>query len=226
MKLIFHVDFSAYYPSIEEESFWGINNATMDELKGENISKLFQQWQGFYEKNSYPLAFFNRTNKVKLTPQQYITEVMIAFDSITDERKHNKSPSEYKNLKRDIYREFQSRFSELGLNEKDIFLNTGRAVELKTRIKNAISITGSHFCYDGQVFDDEEVATVLKNIRNSSVHGIEIKLTKNIRPQHYYSLGNYCEKLLIQYIRREVLKLGPLTTDMLPSSRTEKNKTT
>ena len=61
-----------------------------------------------------------------------------------------------------------------------------------------------------QCFDDEEVAVMLKNIRNSSAHGIEIKPTRTIRPKHYYSLGNFCETLLIQYIRREILQLGSL----------------
>ena len=54
-----------------------------------------------------------------------------------------------------------------------------------------MSITGSNFYYDMQCFDDEEVAVMLKNIRNSSAHGIEIKPTRTIRPKHYYPLGNF-----------------------------------
>ena len=206
-RLIFHVDFSAYYPSISDEAFWGVNNVTVDELKGDNISKLFDRWQALYSKNSYPLTFFNRTNKDKLTPRQYITEVIIAFDSITDNRKKKKSSGECEKLKREIYQTFEPRFSGLGLTEKDISLNSASRNDLKHRIINAMSISGTHFRFGDQEFNDEEVATMLKNIRNSSAHGIEIKTTKNIRPQHYYSLGNFCEELLIQYIRREVLKL-------------------
>ena len=72
----------------------------------------------------------------------------------------------------DIFQSFQSRFSELGLTEKDIFLCYSRPAELKERIKRAMSITGFNFYYDMQCFDDEEVAVMLKNIRNSSAHGI------------------------------------------------------
>lgn len=206
-KLIFHVDFSSYYPSISDETFWGVNNVTVDELKGDNISKLFDRWQALYIKNSYPLTFFNRTDRDKLTPRQYITEVIIAFDSITDNRKKKKYSGECKKLKRDIYQMFETRFSGLGLTEKDISLNSVSCNDLKHRIIKAMSISGVHFRFGEQEFNDEEVATMLKNIRNSSAHGIEIKPTKNIGPQHYYSLGNYCTELLIQYIRREILKL-------------------
>ena len=176
-------------------------------MKGDNISKLFDRWQALYIKNSYPLTFFNRTDRDKLTPRQYITEVIIAFDSITDNRKKKKYSGECKKLKRDIYQMFETRFSGLGLTEKDISLNSVSCNDLKHRIIKAMSISGVHFRFGEQEFNDEEVATMLKNIRNSSAHGIEIKPTKNIGLQHYYSLGNYCTELLIQYIRREILKL-------------------
>ena len=76
------------------------------------------------------------------------------------------------------------------LPEKDIFLNSVLCNDLKHRIIKAMSISGVHFRFGKQEFNDEEVATMLKNIRNSSAHGIEIKPTKNIGPQHYYLLGN------------------------------------
>ena len=185
----------------------GVNNVTIDELKGENISKLFDRWQALYSKNSYPLAFFNRIDKDKLTPRQYIAGVITAFDSITDKREKNKNHDKYKNLKREIYQFFQSQFSALGLTEKNIVLAYERFDTLKRRIENAMSLMNMHFSYNEKNFDDDEVATILKNIRNSSAHGIEITPTKNIRLQHYYSLGEFCEKLLIQYIRKNVLEL-------------------
>ena len=205
--LIFHVDFSAYYPSINEESFWGVNNVAMEELKGDKISRLFKRWQALYSKNSYPLAFFNRTNKNKLTPRQYIVEVITAFDSITDEREKNINRNKYKKLKREIYQLFQSQFSELGLTESNIALTYERPDTLKARIEKAMVLTNIHFSYREKPFNDDEVAAMLRNIRNSSAHGKDIKPTKNIRPQHYYSLGEFCENLLIQYIRMNVLKL-------------------
>ena len=206
-KLVFHVDFSAYYPSISEETSWGANNVTVEELKGDNISKLFDRWQALYSKNPYPLAFFNRTDKDKLTPRQYIVEVITAFDSITDKRAKNKNHDKYKELKREIYHSFQSEFLMLGLTESNIVLTYERPDTLKARIKHAMNLMNMHFSYNEKRFDDDEVATMLKNIRNSSAHGTEITSTKNMGPQHYYSLGNFCERLLIQCIRKEVLKL-------------------
>ena len=95
----------------------------------------------------------------------------------------------------------------LGLTESNIVLTYERPDTLKARIKHAMNLMNMHFSYNEKRFDDDEVATMLKNIRNSSAHGTEITSTKNMGPQHYYSLGNFCERLLIQCIRKEVLKL-------------------
>ena len=207
-KLILHVDFSAYYPSIEEEKNWGNNNIkTPDELNGIGISTLFNRWHAEYVKNSYPLSFLNNTDKTKLTPLQYISQVIIAFDSISDKRSNDVESENIKTLRNEIYSVYQSKFASLGINKNDIFFRYTKGPSLKSRIMTAMSESNMHFKYDNQEFKDEEVAQILKNIRVSSAHGKETEPTQNIRPYHYYALSQFSEKLFIEYIRREVLKL-------------------
>lgn len=208
-KLIFHVDYSAYYPAIEDEVSWGENNITISELEKEGYSNLFSKWQTSYEQNSYPLSFFNRTNKEKLTPRQYITEIIVAFDSFTDKRKSEKLKKEYIEFRNDIYNSFSSRFPELHLAKEDIKFDINHSESLKSRVLNAISECDMHFYNDGMYLEAIEVAEMLKNIRNSIAHGKEIKHTQNIKPRHYYALGNFCENLLIRYIRKKVFGLKP-----------------
>ena len=207
-KLILHVDFSAYYPSIEEEKNWGNNNIkTPDELNAIGISTLFNRWHAAYQKNSYPLSFLNKTDKTKLTPLQYISQVIIAFDSISDKRSNDDEFKKIVELRNEIYSAYQSRFACLGINKKGIYFKLNKGSSLKSRILATMTELNMHFRYEKQEFNDEEVAQMLKNIRISATHGKEIKTTQNIRPYHYYALSQFSEKLFIEYIRREVLKL-------------------
>ena len=56
---------------------------------------------------------------------------------------------------------FETRFSGLGLTEKDISLNSVSCNDLKHRIIKAMSISGVHFRFGEQEFNDEEITKAI-----------------------------------------------------------------
>ncbi len=205
--IIFHANLSYYHPCIEEESSWGENNVTIKELESNGLDVLFSRWNDYYSKNSYPLAFFNRIDRNKITAFQYISEAVIAFDSLSDKRNSTKVPEEIKKLKNEFFETYNTQLTALGYDLKDINIGS-RPDTLKKRLINVMKKINKPFIVDSkEEFSVNDIAEVLKEIRVSKAHGRNVDKELRIKPHCYHVLSRYIEDVYIKYVRSEVLRL-------------------